>query len=229
MIHLSHSNQLHSSQPYTPQVSITTVAKEENTKESSPTDKNHLSTNPTLESENSNNNKQSTELTEQEKKQVEKLKQRDREVRAHEQAHAAAAGSLAQGGPSYEFQTGPDGKRYAVGGSVNIDTSPVEGDPKATLEKAQKIQRAALAPAEPSQQDRAVAAEAAAMAAEARAELAAQNSTPLNESKPETQPNFCAECGGQHSSASHGVSVNIENNYITQNTQKIETVFEIAA
>jgi len=45
-----------------------------------------------------------------------KLKARDREVRAHEAAHTAAAGSLAKGGPSFTFQRGSDGRLYAVGG-----------------------------------------------------------------------------------------------------------------
>lgn len=114
------------------------------------------------------------ELDQQQFEQVQELKQRDREVRQHEQAHLAAAGSHAQGGPSFSFQQGPDGKRYAVGGEVQIDTSPVAGDPQATIQKAQQIQAAATAPAEPSSQDRRVAAAAAQMASEARIELGHQ-------------------------------------------------------
>ncbi len=100
-----------------------------------------------------------------------RLRQRDREVRAHEMAHLAAAGPYAVGGPTYEYRKGPDGQRYAVGGHVNIDTSPVPGDPEATLRKAETIRRAALAPGDPSPQDRSVAAAAAAMAMKARIEL----------------------------------------------------------
>jgi hypothetical protein len=100
-----------------------------------------------------------------------KLKSRDQEVRRHEQAHLSAAGGLASGGANFSYQTGPDGKRYAVGGEVNIDTSPVPGDPHATLRKAQQIRRAALAPADPSPQDRAVAASASAMEISARQDL----------------------------------------------------------
>lgn len=106
-------------------------------------------------------------------RRIRELQARDREVRAHERAHLAAAGPHAAGGVAYTFETGPDGRRYAVGGEVQIDTAPVAGDPAATLAKALQVQRAALAPAEPSAQDRRVAAEAAAMAAQARAELAA--------------------------------------------------------
>lgn len=113
------------------------------------------------------------ELTEGEKQEVQELKQRDREVRQHEQAHMAAAGGYARGGPSYEYTTGPDNKRYAVGGEVSIDTSK-ESDPEATIRKAQIIYRAAMAPAEPSGQDRQVASSAKQMEAEARQELAEQ-------------------------------------------------------
>ncbi|GAA0702671.1 hypothetical protein GCM10009104_35070 [Marinobacterium maritimum] len=99
------------------------------------------------------------------------LSARDSEVRQHEMAHQAAGGGHT-GAVSYTFQRGPDGRMYAVGGEVSIDTSAVSGDPRATLEKAETIIRAAMAPAEPSSQDHRVAASARAMAAEARAELA---------------------------------------------------------
>jgi len=112
-----------------------------------------------------------SELTDEEKAQVRKLEQRDAEVRRHEQAHKSAAGQYASGGPTFEFQEGPDGKQYAVGGEVQIDTSPVEGDPEATIEKMQQVRRAALAPGEPSGQDRQVAAQAAAATNQARSEL----------------------------------------------------------
>ncbi|MBN8731369.1 MAG: hypothetical protein J0L64_12560 [Acidobacteria bacterium] len=111
-------------------------------------------------------------LTEEELGVVRELAARDREVRAHEQAHLAAAGAYATSGPTYSYQTGPDGQRYAVGGEVGIDTSPVPGNPEATLSKARTIMAAANAPAEPSAQDRAVAAAAASMMAQAQAELA---------------------------------------------------------
>ncbi len=102
--------------------------------------------------------------------EVRELKAADREVRAHERAHAAAGGVHA-GQPSYRYRTGPDGRRYAVAGEVAIDTSPVAGDPRATLQKADQVGRAATAPAEPSPQDRQVAAAAQALRREARAEL----------------------------------------------------------
>jgi hypothetical protein len=106
----------------------------------------------------------------QEQLEIADLVSRDREVRAHEQAHASIGGAHA-GAPTYTFKRGPDGKSYAVGGEVSIDTSPVPGDPEATLRKMELVQRAALAPAEPSAQDLRVAAEAAAQATQARGEL----------------------------------------------------------
>lgn len=102
-----------------------------------------------------------TKLEQAEHEQLKELAARDREVRAHEQAHKAVAGSYG-GAIHFEYQRGPDGNRYAVGGEVSIDTSP-ESSPEATLAKARTIQRAANAPAEPSDQDHAVAAQAAQM------------------------------------------------------------------
>ncbi|HEX5341942.1 MAG TPA: putative metalloprotease CJM1_0395 family protein [Duganella sp.] len=104
---------------------------------------------------------------------IDKLKARDLEVRQHELAHLAASGGLATSGPSYTYQRGPNGVSYAIGGEVNIDTSP-GATPEETIQRARTIQAAALAPAEPSGPDRAVAAQAQQMEAQARAELAQQ-------------------------------------------------------
>jgi hypothetical protein len=112
-----------------------------------------------------------TTLTPEALKLVEQLKSRDTEVRQHEQAHLATAGGLAVSGASYTYQRGPNGVAYAIGGEVNIDTSP-GATPEETISRARTIQAAALAPAEPSGADRAVAAQAQQMEAQARAELA---------------------------------------------------------
>ena len=116
---------------------------------------------------------QNTATSREEQAAIDKLKARDRQVRQHEQAHLAASGGLAVSGASYTYERGPDGQSYAVGGEVNIDTSAGR-TPEETLRKAQTIRAAALAPADPSGQDRAVAAQATQLAAEARAELAQQ-------------------------------------------------------
>ncbi|MBT8148847.1 MAG: hypothetical protein HKO71_02605 [Pseudomonadales bacterium] len=113
------------------------------------------------------------ELSAEEQRKVTELAARDREVRAHEAAHANVGGVYA-GAPTYSYTRGPDGRNYAVGGEVSIDVSPVAGDPQATINKAQLVRRAALAPAEPSPQDRSVANQAIAMEQQARAELQAE-------------------------------------------------------
>lgn len=117
-------------------------------------------------------------LSQKEQKEVQKLKQRDQEVKAHEQAHKAAGGQYA-GSASFEYTRGPDGKRYAVGGEVQIDVSEIAGDPAATKAKMQQVQRAALAPAQPSSQDRSVAAKASKKAARATQELMEQRAEEL--------------------------------------------------
>jgi hypothetical protein len=107
----------------------------------------------------------------QEQGQIERLKEIDRAVRAHEQAHLAAAGGLAVSGATYSYRLGPDGKEYAVAGEVSIDTSPGR-TPSETISKARRIEAAALAPADPSSQDQAVASRAEQMAMKAQQELA---------------------------------------------------------
>jgi len=99
------------------------------------------------------------------------LKQADTEVRNHEMAHVAAGGGLITSGASFAYKRGPDGRNYAVAGEVGIDTSPVPGDPQATLQKMQQVKSAALAPASPSSQDIKVASQATALASKALAEL----------------------------------------------------------
>ena len=116
---------------------------------------------------------ENTPLSDEERAQAESLKKRDREVRAHERAHASAGGQYA-GSPSYSYETGPDGRQYAVEGEVPIDSGAIPGDPNATIDKMTIVIKAALAPAEPSGQDRKVAAQAQAELAKARAELASQ-------------------------------------------------------
>lgn len=69
-----------------------------------------------------------------------KLEDRDSEVKMHEQIHAS--GGVATTAPiNYNYQVGPDGKLYAVGGSVKLDTS-VPNDPKEAEVKLDQIQDA---------------------------------------------------------------------------------------
>ncbi|MGE5430139.1 MAG: putative metalloprotease CJM1_0395 family protein [Syntrophomonadaceae bacterium] len=112
--------------------------------------------------------------TEKEKKIVDELEKIDRQVQQHEAAHQAAAGELFRG-KSFTYKIGPDGKRYAVSGEVHIDTSAISSNPKATIAKMERIRRAATAPVDPSSQDMSVAAEAAKIEADAKAQLQQQS------------------------------------------------------
>jgi hypothetical protein len=126
---------------------------------------------------------------EQELQQIKELKARDTEVRTHEQAHAAVGGQYA-GSPSYEYQRGPDGTNYAVGGEVPIDVGVINGDPQATIDKMQTVRAAALAPAEPSGADRAIAADATQKIAAAQAELASADDEDSSEDKSRVSASF---------------------------------------
>jgi hypothetical protein len=140
------------------------------------------------ESETSSNGglKNEQELTDAEKRKIQELKRIDREVRQHEMAHLAAAQGIAISGANFEYERGPDGVNYAVGGDVKIDVSK-ESDPEKTLDKARKISAAANAPAEPSPQDRSVAASAQAMAAEAQVEIAKEKQQETNDAQNQRQ------------------------------------------
>ena len=111
------------------------------------------------------------ELTKSEKEQIKELEKSDKTVKAHEQAHLAAAVGLTTGGAKYSYQTGPDGKRYAIGGSVPIKV-PKGKTPEETIKLNEQAKRAALAPAEPSSKDRQVANKAERNIAKAQKKLA---------------------------------------------------------
>lgn len=113
-------------------------------------------------------------LSESEKRQVEELKRRDSEVKAHEAAHLAAGGGIVRGGASYSYTSGPDNKRYATGGEVQIDISPANS-PESAILKMQQVRELLGAPADPSAQDRSVAQTATKIEAEARRELQQEN------------------------------------------------------
>ena len=143
---------------------------------------------------------QSGELTPEQEQQVAELKRRDAEVRAHEAAHQAAGGAHA-GSASYEYQRGPDGVNYAVGGEVPIDVSR-ENEPEATITKMEQVKAAALAPAEPSAQDRRVAAQADAIKTQAQQEL--RNSAQGGGDQSEGNQSGGDQSGAQTGAASGG-------------------------
>jgi hypothetical protein len=167
--------------------------------ESSAYPKYNAQNNPLYKSGNSSSNTaDSKELSKEEKKEVTELKKRDAEVKAHEAAHVAAGGQYVKGGASFEYQTGPDGQKYAVGGEVPIDVSPVSGDPSATIRKMQVVKAAALAPAQPSGADIAIAAKASAEAGKAQAELLKENTAGVQKGAP-------LEAGGNTSGKNPGL------------------------
>ena len=120
------------------------------------------------------------ELTPQEQREVSELKTTDAEVKAHENAHKAAAAGLSTSAPNYEYETGPDGKKYAVAGDVNVSYQS-SSDPEVNLKNAQQLRAAALAPADPSSQDRKVAMQAEREIAQARQEILEEQNKPEEE------------------------------------------------
>ena len=97
-----------------------------------------------------------------------RLEARDALVRGHEAAHMTAAGPQAKGPAQYTYQAGPDGKNYAIGGSVNISivSSPMNNEDAAR--QAQTAARAAGAVGDMSLADAQVATRAGEISAQAR-------------------------------------------------------------
>lgn len=139
---------------------------------------------------------------------VNELAARDREVRAHEAAHIFVGRQYVVSGPSYTYQQGPNGRNYAIGGEVQLDVS-AEAEPRSTLSKAETVRRAALAPVEPSAQDRLVASRATQLAAQARVAIAAEQ---RNQHQTEQNPNQSTQPArdfhaGDQQEVSHQVNV----------------------
>jgi hypothetical protein len=118
----------------------------------------------------------------EEEQTIKELEKQDKAVRAHEEAHLAAGAGLVRGGATFSYTVGPDGKQYAVGGEVKIDISPVPDDPQATIRKMEQVKRAALAPSDPSPQDRNAASIAASQEAKASSELLQQQTKGIKNS-----------------------------------------------
>ena len=154
------------------------------------------------------------ELTEEEQAEVEDMKDRDAEVRTHENAHKSAGGQYAAA-PSYTYETGPDGKRYITDGEVSIDIGE-ESDPQDTITKMQVVKRAALAPAQPSAQDRQVYAEASQKEAQARQEL--------NEQKQEEAQGGSESKGQSGTNGTQGTNPEPGNQAATNSTNAAEGI-----
>lgn len=125
------------------------------------------------------------ELTLQQVQQLRELQSIDRNVKAHEAAHQAAGGGLA-GAASFSYTRGPDNQMYAVAGEVPIRMQ--EGrTPEETIVNARQVAAAAMAPADPSPQDYKVAANAAKMEFDARAEATKLKAQEAKEKKEEEE------------------------------------------
>jgi hypothetical protein len=167
------------------QVDFTSLQKEAEKNASTVTEQESRQNQQQSNKDNSEDNNSTADKTEEEVQQlaeekvINQLKIRDKEVRAHEMAHANIGGTTT-GAPSYTFEVGPDGKKYAVSGEVDVDLSIVPGDPQATIVKMQKVYAAALAPVSPSIQDTRVAASATQKILTAQSELLALNNEILN-------------------------------------------------
>jgi hypothetical protein len=119
---------------------------------------------------------------------VRQLQSRDLTVRTHESAHIGAGGGVVTGGAHFTYQKGPDGRNYAIGGEVGIDSKPVPGNPGATVTKMAQVKSAALAPAQPSPADLSVASSATQIESEARLEMTRNQAYQAQGSKPGEKP-----------------------------------------
>lgn len=98
---------------------------------------------------------------------------------------------------------------------MHIDSAEVPNDPEATIEKAQNIKKAAMAPADPSWQDLKVAREASRMESKARKELVEND----NEDNNSIQQKLNSTYNSENFKSNYDVFVwkisqYVENNYL---------------
>ncbi len=115
---------------------------------------------------NTEKNVNDRQLTEEEKREIEKIRKNGRNVRRRELVYRAIVGNHVRGAVSFQYDTGPDGIKYAIDGHTSIDTRPVINNPEASIRKAQAIKRTKI--------DRSVAVEVDKMEREARQKLREQ-------------------------------------------------------
>lgn len=96
------------------------------------------------------------------------LQRQDAYIRRYAGARALATGSSA----TYQTVLGPDGKRYVVSGSVDLEVSRTSGDPRAVQREAAYVRRIVETGPLLSPSDRAVSLEARLIEREAERELA---------------------------------------------------------
>jgi len=124
-------------------------------------------------------------------RELQRLRTTDREVRREARQHETLAGRLAAAGAKFDYEVGPDGRRYATEGDVRIRLSQGR-TPEETLDIAEQAYRAATAPSTPSVRDRSLAEQAVRMmsiakqrAAESRADAAELRAEQTGQPQPE--------------------------------------------
>lgn len=116
------------------------------------------------------------ELTHDDHEMLTRRQNRDVQVRSHEHTHPVTTGRHASGSISYSYQIAPDGRPYAVGGHLNVDTSANRPRKKQSRRCRQSWPQH-LHRWIPSPQDRQVAGRASATLAKARVEMAENHKT----------------------------------------------------
>ena len=115
-------------------------------------------------------------LDEQERRQLDRLKLTDRLVRQREETQGRLTFELWDGGPEYRYETGPDGKKYAVDGTVRV--SEMNDSPEEKLRRARLVRLSALIDIPPSPEGQKDAAKAIAEEGEAIRELRKRTKDP---------------------------------------------------
>jgi hypothetical protein len=102
-------------------------------------------------------------------RKIDDLKRQERDIHAHEEAHYRSSGGKAFT-PQYVYEVGPDGNKYAVKGTTKIILEEGKTSEE-TIKNARTARTAAMAPANPSDQDRKVILETVRMEQKARKKI----------------------------------------------------------
>ena len=93
------------------------------------------------------------------------------QIQRHVESHLAVTVTTQHSSPPNYQYSSLDGELYVVSDDVVFDTSSEPNDPQATLEKAQLIRMASMAPTDPTPQDRKASQQAIMMAAQEKSEI----------------------------------------------------------
>lgn len=98
-------------------------------------------------------------------------------IQRHVESHLAVT-TQHSSPPNYHYRPF-DGELFVVSGDIVFETSAEPNNPQATLEKAQLIRMASMAPAGPTLQDRNASLQAIMMAVQAKGEIDSASVEPL--------------------------------------------------